>query len=427
MVGGRAERQESVVRKIVVGPMVPNRGINLKEMAENPGLSGTEFSQILAAHYLQEVLPSYRVELASIGFPISLGKLRSTVSGSLSNFFVRDAVLIVSVEQLLALRSDQVANALIVVVSHHPHDQGLKILRKRFKLFAVIHVSRYSFWSNFSSVDRMVFIPNLLPMSALCTLRNERVVQPGLVCYLGALVPSKRFLDLARAWPSVVAKDSSARLEVVGSASLYGADDGHAELPTSEEYGDAILSAFGVESITEIPSVSFLGNVTENKGAVTDRWQMAVVNPSGNTESFCYSFRELVASGIPTIGGVRQGMSDVMVNFTGLAVRRADLVGPRILHVLGENFNLARFEKERQDFIQVSIKEQTAARVKLAELAVFAAHACGRGRELPIALPPLMSLSLVRALFLERNLRSYPVVMRLRDWAYIRFIKRFQY
>lgn len=426
MAAGMTQGPASVMRKIVVGPVFPHRGINLREIDESPGLSGTEFSQIMVARHLQEALPHNQVELVSIGFPITVGTLRSAVLKSFANFSARDAVLIVSVEQLSRLTRDQVADALIIVVSHHPHDQGLKIVRKRFKLFAVVHVSRYSYWSNFSWVDRMVFIPNLLPTGALSAVGSERDFEPGLIGFVGALVPAKRFLDLARAWPSVSARSPSARLEVVGSASLYRDEDTHPELPTSKEYGDAILSALGVRSISELPNVKFLGNVSENKAAVMNRWQMAVVNPSGNTESFCYSLRELLLAGIPTIGGARQGMSEVMERFSHLALRRADRIEPTILRVLEGGFDLSKFEIERQRFIRATIEEQNTAKSSLSKLAEVAALPSGHpALAFPVAIPPLLPASVLRALVRERMLRFESLLLGIRDRIYSRLGKRF--
>lgn len=405
--------------KVMVGPLLPNQQITVVTLEESPGVSGTEFSQLQVADLIHQNLSEIQVELCAIGFPVQLGQLTARVFEDRAAFSCSGAILICSVENLLQLSVQQIDNSLVIAVSHHPHDRNLDIVRKRFDLFAVIHVSRYSYWSNFSFLDRMIFIPNLMPTATVDREPRQSLNKSGIVGYVGALVPAKRFLDLAKAWPMVRTHLPNARLEVLGASSLYGDEDTHPELPTTIEYGNQILSALGVSRACELHDVDFLGNRATGKDEIVSRWQIGVVNPTGNTESFCYSLRELLLQGIPTVGGVRQGMGDVMGHFPGLAVRRAGDIGPTLISALGENFDVDQFVKAHRSFAKSNQREQERARLILESLISLAA---GKTRvamlKLRLISAPLPTPFVFRALAMELTMHIHSRIRFARDRFY---------
>lgn len=110
------------------------------------------------------------------------------------------------------------------------------------------------------------------------------------------------------------------RLQVLGGQSLYGLEESHGIIPTSEDYGARLLRLMG--GIAH-PSVEFLGRIV-GVGNYVANWDVAILNPKGFGEAATISLADCWREGTPVIAGNRFGQRDYMRLFPELAAS-----GPR--------------------------------------------------------------------------------------------------
>ncbi len=137
------------------------------------------------------------------------------------------------------------------------------------------------------------------------TSKNSNVV-----VYIGALVPQKGFHLLADAWPKVRKSVPDAQLYVIGSGNLYSSTNQLGRLGlASNDYEERIFRKLKRND----SSVHFIGNSNvATRDKILDICKLGVVNPSGQTETFCLSAIEFQQRGIPVIGGRRFGLLDTI-------------------------------------------------------------------------------------------------------------------
>ncbi len=159
-------------------------------------------------------------------------------------------------------------------------------------------------------------------------LANPPAREPGLVVYLGALVPQKGFHLLARAWPRILRRHPEARLAVIGTGALYGTATLGPWGVAASEYEAQIAPHLAGPDGQPHPSVSFLGKLGLEKKEWLHRASVGVPNPSGQTENCPGSAVELQACGTAVVSVARYGLLDtVRHGETGLLGRtQGDLV-----------------------------------------------------------------------------------------------------
>ena len=187
--------------------------------------------------------------------------------------------------------------------------------------------------------------------------------EPGLVVYLGALVPQKGFHLLAKAWPLILQRCPQARLAVIGTGALYDNSAelgpwGIAERNYEERYIVPCLA--GIDGRPH-QSVTFLGCLGVEKKEILYRAIVGVPNPSGQTENCPGSALEFQACSTPVVSGAYYGMLDtVQGGKTGyLGRNESDLVtqicslldNPALAHKLGKN--AVQFVQERYNYSSV--------------------------------------------------------------------------
>ena len=159
-------------------------------------------------------------------------------------------------------------------------------------------------------------------------LADPPAKEPGLVVYLGALVPQKGFHLLARAWPRILRRHPEARLAVIGSGALYGTADLGPWGVAAPDYEAQFAPHLAGRDGNPHPSVSFLGNLGLEKKEWLYRATVGVPNPSGQTENCPGSALEFQACGTAVVSASRYGLLDtVRHGKTGLLGRtEGDLV-----------------------------------------------------------------------------------------------------
>jgi glycosyltransferase involved in cell wall biosynthesis len=143
------------------------------------------------------------------------------------------------------------------------------------------------------------------------------------VVYLGCLKEGKGFELLAQVWGKIAAQVPHAELHVVGSGRLYGRHNtlgcwGMAEPSFEEKFMPYLLDEKG----SLLPSVKFHGILGAEKREVLASAAVGVVNPSGETETFCISAVEFQANRVPVVSAREWGLLDtVQHGRTGLLCR----------------------------------------------------------------------------------------------------------
>lgn len=144
------------------------------------------------------------------------------------------------------------------------------------------------------------------------------------VVYLGSLVEQKGFHLLAEVWRKIVAQVPDAELHVVGSGRLYGRNStlgcwGIAEPSFEAKFIPYLLDEKG----SLLPSVKFHGILGgAEKHDILASAAVGVVNPSGETETFCTSAVEFQACRVPVVSARDWGLLDtVQHGRTGLLCR----------------------------------------------------------------------------------------------------------
>jgi len=153
--------------------------------------------------------------------------------------------------------------------------------------------------------------------------------------FMGALVPSKGFHELAEQWPSICTRLRSRgldpQMEVIGGARLYAFNEEHPRLPCSEPYGNRLETLLG-EELNH--SVCFHGTLGVERYRLMRSCQVAVVNPSGQGEAFPATILEWLALGIPVISSQRYGCADAMQYFPDTSIGHPSEVARKIEEVI---------------------------------------------------------------------------------------------
>ncbi len=134
--------------------------------------------------------------------------------------------------------------------------------------------------------------------------------QPGITrtcraVYMGALVPAKGFLALARMWPAIKDLAPQAELDVIGSADLYGAVSA-----PGQRYVDKVNQALGHDP--RRLGVNFLGRLGVEKSKVLAGALVGLPNPTGFTETSCLSALEMSSAGLALVVPQRWGYCDTV-------------------------------------------------------------------------------------------------------------------
>ena len=140
-----------------------------------------------------------------------------------------------------------------------------------------------------------------------------------IVCYMGGLIPSKGFLNLAKMWKSISKEIPNAKLYVMGTGKLYSRDSELGPLGIADiSYEKQFLPHIS-ENGQLMKSVHFLGLVGNEKYEIFKKCAVGVVNPSARTEIFSVSIMEMAMAKLPVVTLNRNGFPDsIITNKTGI-------------------------------------------------------------------------------------------------------------
>ena len=313
----------------------------------NPGFGGTSFTTVRLVLALAQDQPA-----AASSLQLSIGALNPPVDTFHGIPVVNLAgvteqhwdVAVVTGGSLDALHSGQLRlrSKRLLAWIRHPYDWD-KTRKAKVLKAELVSVGKAQYLSNALIAGWHHHIDNLF-----CAERIRRAAgwsgdhpAPPLerrqlrIGFMGALVPSKGFHQLAQHWPAIAASlrqlGVEPQLEVIGGASLYHFGEGHPRLPCAQDYGDSLERWLGAELGQ---SVRFHGTLGPERYRLMASCDLAVVNPSGQGEAFPATILEWLALAVPVISSQRYGCGDAMRYLPALQIGSSGQIQQRIQNYL---------------------------------------------------------------------------------------------
>ena len=180
---------------------------------------------------------------------------------------------------------------------------------------------------------------------------------------MGSLVPSKGFHQLAKQWPEIadfcLSRNLNPRLEVIGGSNLYGFEESHPRLPTSNKYGN-ILESILKREINK--TVFFHGTLDEKRYKLMTKCDVAIVNPEGKGEAFPATILEWMCLAIPVISSANYGCYDAMRFNDSLVINKPEEIKEKIQFFIGlkekqrnylkdMSYTIANYFSSKQNYI----------------------------------------------------------------------------
>ena len=328
----------------------------------NPGVGGTQFTSIRLALLLAETRSDWEIILAN-STEINLEDAPFNIAqqifseptaffNSLENCYGDLVIATTSVLNKVNVKCLQKLNNNIVCWSRHPFDKSAKSLFSKIKFKGVVCVGVYQFYSNTNITNDIFYIQNLFifpelkKSEKLSEIKNKEVN----IVYMGALIPAKGFLEVAKSWQSLKSLFPRVRLHVIGSTATYGKKLESTLIPTTSDFVEKILEFIPEEDIQN-GEVAFYGNLGEEKFEIIQNCDVAILNPTGATEAFPASPLECMACGIPVIASNNYGMSDCMRFFPELVVHGHKDIAKRVKWLISDPL---RYKELQQRSIAVA-------------------------------------------------------------------------
>lgn len=300
-------------KKLYVGPIpLPlDREIDIQQNL-NPGIGGTEFQLLSLAKELSRLEDLQVVVLLWSGSK----EPKNSKGGLLFEYYSekirprKSDVVISPISSLVKLPREFTKSSFVIASSHHPHDHGIKKVRKNHKVDLVRSVGVYAYESNRIFVRRGVYLPNLFLSELRTELSDKR--ESKILGSISSMHPSKGSHHVALLSSIVLKKYNTLGLEFIGSRSLYANHDKADRRETSglDERLDWSLSFLSSQSLRD--RVSFRGLEISGLAHSIDRWKFGVQNPIGIGEADPASVKDLISRGVPVFSSGFFGMWDYM-------------------------------------------------------------------------------------------------------------------
>lgn len=316
---------------------------------QNPGIGGTQFTCIRFAFYLAEYMPDSHVVLVSnkVAFSIKtdLENLSLISIDDFDDFFEQSVIgsydiTVISPKYTLARVSSKNlknASSKVIAWSRHPFDNSYPLTEISFA--ACVCVGAYQYYSNKFVKSPMWHIPHLFfsPVSIASDFdRNLTKFDDLRIVYLGALVEAKGFLWIAKEWKKIKSIFPNVKLHVIGSAGTYGVDNElHAKIPAINSYAEQILNYIDIKDLQD-GRVIFHGNLGSEKFAIIKNCHVGIINPTGESESFCSSAVEILSCGVPLISSNDYGMFETMRFFPELSIKNPSEMSLKLMYLVGD-------------------------------------------------------------------------------------------
>jgi glycosyltransferase involved in cell wall biosynthesis len=359
----------SMGRKLRIGGFLRNANISDVDFRHpekgNPGVGGTKFGFVSLMYYLKK----YRGgDISPVLYAQSMGRLPDSidsVKAATPGEAIRKAAGDCDMFLLRVAREDSLEDLLEAATAVHiplliwaQNSPWLELLNeaashsivKRIVCVGQEELDRYrdhsAFYKSrriFNGIDPAVFAPS-----------DHRAGRGNTVVYLGSLVPAKGFHKLARVWPQVRKRLPDAELIVIGSGTLYDRSARMGEWGiAAEEYEKRFRPYLSDSGGTPLPSVTFEGNMGAEKIPLLQKADVGVPNPTGETETFCWSAIEFQASGTPVVSAAEGGLLDtVQDGKTGFLIQSDEELVNAIVRLLENRELREKFGQKAFQFVE---------------------------------------------------------------------------
>ena len=365
-------------KKIKVGFYSENIGypkVDCRSLEKgNPGLGGTQYSEIATANYLQTLFP----KTVEIYLFVQLSELMPAAPQVIQVKNIKESVVKAHEFgcEILVFRSTLI-------------NQELCGLLEKYDIKAIV---RSDDWLSFEKLS-LIFDCHQVKCNVcfsdeqLDHYRDHRIFpkstciyhplnidsylpqktpskESNTVVFLGNIIPVKGFHILARIWPKIIKEKPDAKLIVIGSGKLYNRNQKLGKWGIAEESYEAssIRPYLSNKDGKVIESVEFLGLVPD-KNPILQQADVGIVNPSGKAEVFCISAIEFQAAGTPVISAPKGGLLDTIIDKkTGFHVKSDQELMKSILYFLNNPTITEQFSQNSIKFVKKTFDYQLIAK-----------------------------------------------------------------
>lgn len=324
-----------------IGIYLDNAKINIEDFScvevANPGIGGTEYEFIIFIRNIK----NYLKDIELIVYQTKKMYFTDAVDNTIIVSGMEEAIGLASGQvDIIIVRTEtdreipQANNGCRIITWSHNYFNGkvANNIAERNDIGANVFVGRqfYESYIDHDIIEKSTYIYNCMDFRPLKDRRDTETLEP-ICAYIGSLVPAKTFHILAKAWPEVVKKIPEAKLWVIGSSGVYGLNHELGELGLAEHsYEKRFIDS--LQSVLD--SVTFFGNVGEEKYDILKKVKVGVINPGG-VETFGISAVDFSSMEIPVISRNRYGVKDVVLqNRTGILLNNPEKLASAIVKLL---------------------------------------------------------------------------------------------
>jgi glycosyltransferase involved in cell wall biosynthesis len=171
------------------------------------------------------------------------------------------------------------------------------------------------------------------------------------VFFMGSIHPQKGFHVLARNWDAIRRAVPDARLHIVGSGQLYDRRSVMGPLGIAEAGYERELARHLARDGRLRDDVVFHGTLGAGKNDLLRTAKVAVVNPTGQGETFCISALEFELLGVPVVTRDLGGPRNVVASGrTGILFRREAELAPAVIRLLQDESLRSAMAREAPAF-----------------------------------------------------------------------------
>lgn len=287
----------------------------------NPGVGGTQYCFLLLIYYILRFDPkSYRVRVycsSDCFFPQGVEKVlvEDIFEGLTESKRRGDDFIIIkdNKDQQLARFIDKLRHRIVIWGHNFYFGDYADWVAKSPSVIANVFVGRqqYDRYIDHPICDKSLFIYNMVPD---VVGEKKRDNDGKTVVYLGALIPEKGFLVLAKMWKYILKKVPMARLQVIGGGNLYSRNCSLGRMGIADKLFEEEFFPYLSEEGELLPSVTFQGILGGEKYEVFLSSSVGVVNPSARTETFGMGAIEMNCAGLPVVTLGKNGYPDTIEN-----------------------------------------------------------------------------------------------------------------
>lgn len=153
------------------------------------------------------------------------------------------------------------------------------------------------------------------------------------ITYIGAIIPSKGFLIVAKSWKKIIKKIPNAKLNVIGSGALYNRSIKLGKYSLAEEKFEKKIIKQLKKADSNLSSIKFWGVLGEKeKRNIISNTSVGIMNPSARTETFGISSIDFQQQNIPVVIRMKNGLLDTFLpGKTGLGYKHSFCLSNKII------------------------------------------------------------------------------------------------